>query len=137
MRAVCPRELQPLVDDMWTDGAGNVIGYRHGGFGRRRRDGSAPAPVDQTPGRGAGTPHEWRPTPGRGRVFRVHDQRGDRRHGTGGPIVGYSDAVCVYDKDVADRLMRIATEKGLSPLRALVSRGLIGHASLPRPEPNS
>jgi putative aminopeptidase FrvX len=34
---------------------------------------------------------------------------------TGGPIVGYSDALCVYDKDVADRLMRIATDRGLAP----------------------
>lgn len=34
---------------------------------------------------------------------------------TGGPIVGYSDALCVYDKDVADRLMGIAVARGLSP----------------------
>src|ERR1700744_2744582 len=34
---------------------------------------------------------------------------------TGGPIVGYSDALCVYDKDVADRLMGTATDRGLSP----------------------
>ena len=34
---------------------------------------------------------------------------------TGGPIVGYSDALCVYDKDVADGLMGIATARGLSP----------------------
>src|SRR6185312_9886854 len=27
VRAVCARELQPLVDDMWTDDAGNLIGY--------------------------------------------------------------------------------------------------------------
>ena len=33
----------------------------------------------------------------------------------GGPIVGYSDAQCVYDKDVADQLVAIATELGLSP----------------------
>ena len=33
----------------------------------------------------------------------------------GGPIVGYSDALCVYDKDVADRLMRIAGDRGLDP----------------------
>ncbi|MDT5050857.1 MAG: hypothetical protein QOG75_6776, partial [Mycobacterium sp.] len=26
MRTVCARELQPLVDDMWTDDAGNLIG---------------------------------------------------------------------------------------------------------------
>jgi putative aminopeptidase FrvX len=37
---------------------------------------------------------------------------------TGGPIVGYNDALCVYDKDVADRLMRVATERGLSPQAA-------------------
>jgi putative aminopeptidase FrvX len=37
---------------------------------------------------------------------------------TGGPIVGYSDALCVYDKDVADRLMEIATSRGLSPQAA-------------------
>jgi putative aminopeptidase FrvX len=33
---------------------------------------------------------------------------------TGGPIIGYSDALCVYDKDVADRLMRIAVARGLA-----------------------
>lgn len=33
----------------------------------------------------------------------------------GGPIIGYSDALCVYDKDVADRLLKIATDRGLSP----------------------
>src|SRR5580698_3318647 len=27
VRDVCARELQPLVDDMWTDDAGNLIGY--------------------------------------------------------------------------------------------------------------
>lgn len=42
----------------------------------------------------------------------------EREYGTtvsGGPIIGYSDALCVYDKDVADRLMHIAAERGLSP----------------------
>ncbi len=34
---------------------------------------------------------------------------------TGGPIIAYSDALCVYDKAVADRLMRIATHRGLAP----------------------
>lgn len=37
---------------------------------------------------------------------------------TGGPIVGYSDAECVYDKDVADRLMRIAADRNLAPQAA-------------------
>ena len=27
VRVVCARELQPFVDDMWTDDAGNLIGY--------------------------------------------------------------------------------------------------------------
>src|SRR5437879_1063538 len=27
VRAVCARELQPVVDDMWTDDAGNLVGY--------------------------------------------------------------------------------------------------------------
>ncbi|OMC52942.1 peptidase M42 [Mycobacterium sp. IS-2888] len=36
----------------------------------------------------------------------------------GGPIVAYSDALCVYDKDVADRLMKIATDRGLAPQSA-------------------
>ena len=39
---------------------------------------------------------------------------------TGGPIVGYSDALCVYDKDVADRLMKIATDRGLAPQAAVL-----------------
>ncbi|MFG1934346.1 M42 family metallopeptidase [Mycobacterium sp. NPDC048908] len=34
---------------------------------------------------------------------------------SGGPIVGYSDAQCVYDKEVADELMRVATDLGLDP----------------------
>jgi hypothetical protein len=34
---------------------------------------------------------------------------------TGGPIIGYSDALCVYDKDVADQLMHIAIDRGLTP----------------------
>jgi putative aminopeptidase FrvX len=38
----------------------------------------------------------------------------------GGPIVGYSDAMCVYDKDVADRLMAIAAERGMSPQAAVL-----------------
>jgi putative aminopeptidase FrvX len=45
----------------------------------------------------------------------------EREYGTtvaGGPIVCYSDALCVYDKDVADRLMRIAGDRGLSPQAA-------------------
>ncbi len=37
---------------------------------------------------------------------------------TGGPIVGYNDAMCVYDKDVADRLMKIATDRGFEPQAA-------------------
>ncbi|OMC48329.1 M20/M25/M40 family metallo-hydrolase [Mycobacterium sp. IS-1264] len=45
----------------------------------------------------------------------------EREYGTsvaGGPIVGYSDALCVYDKDVADRLMRIAADRELAPQAA-------------------
>jgi putative aminopeptidase FrvX len=38
----------------------------------------------------------------------------------GGPIVAYSDAECIYDKDVADRLMDIANELGLSPQAAVL-----------------
>jgi putative aminopeptidase FrvX len=36
----------------------------------------------------------------------------------GGPIIGYSDALCVYDKGVADRLLKIATDRELSPQAA-------------------
>jgi putative aminopeptidase FrvX len=39
---------------------------------------------------------------------------------SGGPIVAYSDAQCVYDKDVADALMEIATALGLSPQPAVL-----------------
>jgi putative aminopeptidase FrvX len=39
---------------------------------------------------------------------------------TGGPIVGYSDAQCVYDKDVADRLMKVAAGRGLEPQAAVL-----------------
>lgn len=38
----------------------------------------------------------------------------------GGPIVGYSDALCVYDKDIADRLMALATCRGLRPQAAVL-----------------
>jgi putative aminopeptidase FrvX len=37
-----------------------------------------------------------------------------------GPIVAYSDAQCVYDKDIADRLMAIGTEIGLDPQPAVL-----------------
>jgi putative aminopeptidase FrvX len=36
----------------------------------------------------------------------------------GGPIVGYSDAQCGYDKGVADQLMGVAPELDLSPQAA-------------------
>ncbi|MBV9641681.1 MAG: M20/M25/M40 family metallo-hydrolase [Mycobacteriaceae bacterium] len=39
---------------------------------------------------------------------------------SGGPIIAYSDALCVYDKAVADRLMGIASELGLSPQAAVL-----------------
>jgi len=39
---------------------------------------------------------------------------------TGGPIVAYSDAMGVYDKDVADRLMKIASDRGLEPQAAVL-----------------
>jgi putative aminopeptidase FrvX len=38
----------------------------------------------------------------------------------GGPIVAYSDAECVYDKTVADSLMAVAAERGLSPQAAVL-----------------
>ncbi len=38
----------------------------------------------------------------------------------GGPIIGYGDAMCVYDKDVADRLMEIAEKRGLQPQAAVL-----------------
>jgi putative aminopeptidase FrvX len=38
----------------------------------------------------------------------------------GGPIVAYSDAQCVYDKDIADRLMSIGNELGLAPQPAVL-----------------
>lgn len=39
---------------------------------------------------------------------------------SGGPIVAYSDAQCVYDRDVADRLMRIGADLGLAPQAAVL-----------------
>jgi putative aminopeptidase FrvX len=38
----------------------------------------------------------------------------------GGPIVAYSDALCVYDKPVADRLMDIADRLGHTPQAAVL-----------------
>ena len=39
---------------------------------------------------------------------------------SGGPIIAYSDALCIYDKDVADRLMSIADELEMSPQPAVL-----------------
>lgn len=47
----------------------------------------------------------------------------EQEYGTtvsGGPIVAYSDAQCVYDKDIADRLMDIAAQRGLTPQAAVL-----------------
>ncbi|SEH52908.1 Putative aminopeptidase FrvX [Mycolicibacterium rutilum] len=47
----------------------------------------------------------------------------EQEYGTscsGGPIVAYSDAESVYDKAVADRLIGVGTELGLSPQRAVL-----------------
>lgn len=47
----------------------------------------------------------------------------EQEYGTtvgGGPIIAYSDAQCVYDKPVSDRLMAIATELDLSPQAAVL-----------------
>ena len=38
----------------------------------------------------------------------------------GGPIVAYGDAQCIYDKDVADRLVDVATRLGLEPQPAVL-----------------
>ena len=38
----------------------------------------------------------------------------------GGPIVAYSDAECIYDKVVADRLMAVAAELGAEPQPAVL-----------------
>ena len=38
----------------------------------------------------------------------------------GGPIVAYSDAVCVYDKPMADRLMTVSEQLGYSPQAAVL-----------------
>jgi putative aminopeptidase FrvX len=38
----------------------------------------------------------------------------------GGPIIGYSDAECVYDKTVADSLMAVAAEGEMSPQAAVL-----------------
>ncbi len=39
---------------------------------------------------------------------------------SGGPIIAYSDAECVYDKGIADQLMNIADGLGLSPQPAVL-----------------
>lgn len=39
---------------------------------------------------------------------------------TGGPIVGYSDAQCVYDKDIADRLCSVTDHLGLAAQPAVL-----------------
>lgn len=47
----------------------------------------------------------------------------EQEYGTtcsGGPIVAYSDALCVYDREIADRLMDVAAELGFSPQGAVL-----------------
>lgn len=47
----------------------------------------------------------------------------EQEYGTrvgGGPVVAYSDAQCVYDKDVADRLVQIGEKLGLDPQPAVL-----------------
>ncbi|WP_304114912.1 M42 family metallopeptidase [Mycolicibacterium bacteremicum] len=47
----------------------------------------------------------------------------EREYGTsvhGGPIIAYSDALTVYDKPTADRLMDVAARSGLSPQPAVL-----------------
>lgn len=39
---------------------------------------------------------------------------------SGGPIIAYSDAQCVYDKSIADRLVEIASKRGLTPQAAVL-----------------
>jgi putative aminopeptidase FrvX len=39
---------------------------------------------------------------------------------SGGPIVAYSDAECVYDKSIADRLMNIADRLQVAPQPAVL-----------------
>lgn len=39
---------------------------------------------------------------------------------SGGPIIAYSDAACIYDKAVADRLMEVAEGLGLLPQAAVL-----------------
>lgn len=42
VREICRRELEPFVDDLWVDGAGNVVGSRRGSGSI---DGAAPHPT--------------------------------------------------------------------------------------------
>src|SRR4051794_26258086 len=58
VREVCARELRPVVDDLWTDDAGNLIGYI--ASNRGAHDDSAP------PHR-----HRWKPPAGPGAGVRV------------------------------------------------------------------
>jgi putative aminopeptidase FrvX len=47
----------------------------------------------------------------------------EREYGTtcnGGPIVAYSDAQCIYDKEIADALMEVAAKQGLAPQAAVL-----------------
>lgn len=38
----------------------------------------------------------------------------------GGPIIAYGDALCIYDKDIADQLIDVANGMGLSPQAAVL-----------------
>jgi M42 glutamyl aminopeptidase len=58
VRAVCARELRPVVDDMWTDDAGNLIGYIS----------SAKNSDDDAAAR---RHHRWKPAAGPGAATRV------------------------------------------------------------------
>jgi putative aminopeptidase FrvX len=136
VRAVCARELEPVVDDMWTDDAGNLVGYiaadrppeaaghRHrsaatagSSAATRVMGGRSPAEdvylvftTNEEIG-GVGGSYASASLPGT-RTLALEVGPTEQEYGTsvtGGPIIGYGDALCAYDKEVADRLMRIAT----------------------------
>src|ERR1700734_4134894 len=171
VRTVCARELEPLVDDMWTDDAGNLIGYigtddgelrdhRHrsssiaggaatrvlahmdelsmlvkrvepdctlhmtqlgvmypGNFGRRpAQDAYLVFTTNEEIG-GVGGSYASATLPGT-LTIALDVGPTEREYATtvtGGPIVGYSDALCGYDKDVADRVVGVGTVSGLAP----------------------
>lgn len=96
-RALAPDDARPLADVYVVFTTGEEIGGVGGAYASRTLPGDVTLAVEVGP-----TEAEYGTTC------------------AGGPIIGYSDALCVYDKAIADRLMDIASALDLHPQAAVL-----------------